>query len=74
MFKGCSSLENLEFGDNFNTAKVTDMYGMFKGCSSLENLKFGKNFNTSNVKNKQYMFDGCSLSQKTQNEILGINE
>ena len=37
MFYECSSLEELNLS-NFNTNKVTNMYGMFLGCSSLKEL------------------------------------
>ena len=35
MFRGCSSLNNLNLS-NFNTQNVTNMAGMFSGCSSLK--------------------------------------
>ena len=44
---------------NFNTSKVTDMYGMFNGCSSLTSLDVS-NFNTSNVERMTSMFQFCS--------------
>ena len=40
MFKGCSSITNLNLS-NFDTKNVTDMSYMFDGCKSLkiENVK-----------------------------------
>ena len=38
VFSGCSSLKELNL-TNFNTEKVTDMFGLFYGCSSLKELK-----------------------------------
>ena len=38
MFRECKSLKTVQFGENFNTAKVTDMTFMFGGCSSIEEL------------------------------------
>jgi len=37
MFEGCQSLTNLNLS-NFNTVKVTNLWGMFKGCQSLTDL------------------------------------
>ena len=38
VFSGCSSLKELNL-TNFNTEKVTGMFGLFYGCSSLKELK-----------------------------------
>ena len=54
-----SSLTTIDFGDNFNTANVTNMFDMFKGCSSLTGLNLS-NFNTSNVRNMYGMFLYCN--------------
>ena len=53
-----TNLTSISFG-NFNTSKVTNMYGMFRGCSSLTSLNVS-NFNTSNVTDMYDMFSGCS--------------
>ena len=54
-----SNLVQINFNNNFNTSKVTDMYRMFYVCSSLTNLDLSS-FNTSNVTDRRYMFGGCS--------------
>ena len=54
-----SNLFSIDFGDNFNTANVTNMSAMFYGCSSLTSLN-PSNFNTANVTNMYGMFYGCS--------------
>ena len=54
-----SALTSIDFGDNFNTANVSNMYRMFYGCSSLTSLDLS-NFNTSNVTNMSFMFHDCS--------------
>lgn len=54
-----SNLFSIDFGDNFNTANVTNMSAMFYGCSSLTSLN-PSNFNTANVTNMNGMFYGCS--------------
>lgn len=77
MFKGCSSLESITFGENFSTAKVNGlMSGMFSGCSSLKELDLSS-FDTSNVVDMSDMFSGCTklktlnLSNfKTDNEYI----
>ena len=41
---------------NWNTSKVTNMWGMFEGCINLTNLNLS-NWDTSNVENMRYMFE-----------------
>ena len=53
------ALTSIDFGENFNTANVTNMGGMFSGCSSLISLNLS-NFNTANVTNMSSMFSSCS--------------
>ena len=57
MFSGCSALTSLNIS-NFNTAKVTDMYGMFFNCEALPSLDLS-HFNTENVTNTNTMFFSC---------------
>ena len=61
MFSGLTSLQEIDFGDNFNTENVTSMYGMFQnsGITNLEDLDL-EHFNTDGVTNMGYLFDGCS--------------
>ncbi len=54
-----SALTSIDFGCNFNTSNVMNMYRMFMGCISLTNLNLS-NFNTSNVTNMNEMFSSCS--------------
>ena len=58
MFKGCSSLKELNVS-HFNTENVKEMLCMFEGCSSLKELNLS-NFNTKNAIKMSYMFEGCS--------------
>ena len=53
-----TNLTSISFG-NFNTSKVTDMYGMFNGCKALISLNLS-NFNTSNVTDMHWIFANCS--------------
>lgn len=55
-----NNLTSINFGDNFNTEKVTDMAYMFFGCKKLESLDLGDKFNTGIVTNMSNMFDQCS--------------
>ncbi len=57
--KRVSNLTHINFNNNFNTSKVTNMSDMFSWCPSLMSLDLN-NFNTSNVTNMSYMFIGCS--------------
>lgn len=45
---------------NWNTSKVTSMYGMFTNCSNLTNISFVANWNISNVKYMNEMFENCN--------------
>ena len=59
MFRKDTSLTNITFGDNFNTANVTSMNGVFWDCNSLTSIDLS-NFNTSNVTDMNNMFAECS--------------
>ena len=59
MFRKDTSLTNITFGDNFNTANVTSMNGVFWDCNSLTSIDLS-NFNTSNVTDINNMFAECS--------------
>ena len=58
MFFDFDNLISIDFNDNFNTSKVTNMSNMFYNCSSLSGLDMN-NFNTSKVTNMSRMFSGC---------------
>lgn len=58
MFKGCSSLTELDLS-GFNTANVVYMLFMFEGCSQLKTLDIS-GFNMANVDSILSMFSGCS--------------
>ena len=57
--KNITTLQTINFNNNFNTSNVTSMFKMFENCSSLTSLNLS-NFNTSNVINMQDMFGYCS--------------
>ena len=59
MFLRFENLIQINFNDNFNTSKVTNMSHMFFNCSSLTSLDLSS-FNTSNVTDMSDMFDNCS--------------
>ena len=51
------SLTHIDFGERFNTSRVTNMRSMFSGCgATCLNLS---SFNTENVTNMSGMFYGC---------------
>ena len=53
-----SSIEEIDFGEGFNTENVTNMNRMFYLCFSLTSLDVS-NFNTSNVTDMGWMFTEC---------------
>ena len=59
IFSYFKNLVQINFNNNFNTSKVTQMGSMFYGCSSLTTLDLS-NFNTSKVTQMGSMFYGCS--------------
>ena len=59
IFSYFSNLKNINFNNNFNTSKVTNMNGMFEYCSSLITLDISS-FNTSNVTYMYGIFYNCS--------------
>ena len=54
MFKGCSSLKDLNL-NNFNTNNVTAMRCMFKGCS--DDLKMKIKSENKNIKDEAFIDD-----------------
>ncbi len=60
IFRDFKNLMQINFNNNFNTSKVTNMYSMFYDCSSLISLHLD-NFNTSKVTSMYSMFSGCSF-------------
>ena len=67
MFKGCSSLKELNL-NNFNTNNVTNMSNMFYGCYSLKSIDLSS-FNKTDVKDVSCMFYGCSSLKKENIKI-----
>ena len=59
MFRKDTSLTNITFGDNLNTANVTSMNGVFWDCNLLTSIDLS-NFNTSSVTDMNNMFAECS--------------
>ena len=57
MFLDLSNITKIEF-INFDTSKVTNMYGMFYGCSSITSLNLSI-FDTSMVQKMDAMFYNC---------------
>ena len=58
MFSDNTSLTNITFGDNFNTANVINMSGMFKNCTILKTIDLSS-FDTSNATIMANMFMNC---------------
>ncbi len=59
MFANCYDLISINFGDNFDTSKVTGMDGMFSRSSGLTSLDLSS-FDTSNVTHMGWMFSHCN--------------
>ena len=62
MFAHFANLEEIDFGDCFDTSNVTNMSAMFNDCRNLTSLDLSS-FDTSNATNMSDMFHDCrSLS------------
>ena len=59
MFEDFKNLVQINFNNNFNTSKVTNMWRMFFNCTSLTNLDLSS-FNTSKITDMSQMFYICS--------------
>ncbi len=59
LFYMCYKLEEITFGDNFNTSQVSDFGRMFQDCNALKSLDATK-LDTSSATNMMDMFAGCS--------------
>lgn len=59
MFRGCGSLEEINFGDNFDTSNVENMAEMFLSNSKLKNLDLST-WHTGKVTNMSMMFSECN--------------
>ena len=71
IFSYFSNLKNINFNNNFNTSKVTNMRLMFNDCSSLTDLDL-RSFNTSKVTDMSAMFQ-MPLNQASNLKNLDIN-
>ena len=69
-FGTISNLTKINFNNNFNTTKVTNMNYIFGGCKSLTSLDLSS-FNTAKVTNVRSMFSGCS--SLTSLDLSGFN-
>ena len=70
IFSNFKNLVQINFNNNFNTSKVTNMGGMFDECVSLTNLDLSY-FNTSKATDMYNMFRGCS--SLTSLDLSGFN-
>lgn len=58
LFNNCTGLKEIEFGEDFDTSKITDMSRMFQNCRELVSVNV-KDFNTENVQYMGSIFSGC---------------
>ena len=58
LYKSYNILINIDFGNDFDTRDITDMYGMFWGCGNVININVS-NFNTTITTNMGRMFQDC---------------
>lgn len=64
LFYNCKKLEKVNFGDSFDTSKVTSMWRMFRSCQALKEVKGMENFNTANVREFNELFFDCIYLEK----------
>ena len=72
-------LEQIIFGETFDTSKVTTMMDMFYGCTELKKLDLSM-FNTSKVTDMSSMFNSCrkltelDLSSFNTSNVTNVNQ
>ena len=59
LFDGCTELETITFGNNFNTKKVINMKYLFSDCTSLTSIDLSQ-FNTELVTDMTHLFSRCN--------------
>ena len=59
LFRGCTSLSSITFGDNFDTSNVSNMSYLFSGCTSLSKIDLST-FKTDSLEDMSYMFNNCA--------------
>lgn len=59
MFQGCAKLKSINFGNSFDTSRVTDFTLMFAGCSQLQSIDLNA-LNTDSATCTYQMFKSCS--------------
>lgn len=67
MFTNCTVLTTIQFGNNWDTSKVTILYGLFYNCYLLNNIDWGL-FTTNSVINMEYAF--CDAFKICENEVI----
>ena len=70
MFKNCTLLEKIEFGNNINTSSLKTMESMFFGCHNLTSLDLSK-FNTNKVESFSFLLYYCKNLVKLN--LVNIN-
>ncbi len=60
MFKNMTSLQEIEFGSQFNTKNTTSMYEMFYHCTGLTTVTLPSTFYTNRVNRMDAMFSECT--------------
>ena len=58
MFRNCTLLEKIEFGNNINTSSLITMESMFNECHNLKSLDLSR-FNTDKVENFNFLLNYC---------------
>ena len=59
MFYQCSSLTNVNFGEDINTSNVSTYVQMFEGCTNLQTIDFS-HFRTDNAQSFSAAFANCN--------------
>ncbi len=59
MLSGCTTLESITWGNDFDTHYAEDFEGMFQGCGSLKQLDLSF-FDMRSATNIQVMFNECA--------------
>ena len=73
LFRECTQLSEVNFGENFDVSDVVDFSYLFCGCSALTALDGVNGWNTGNAYDMRAMFRGCSALRYLNANFLTID-
>lgn len=73
LFRECTQLDEVNFGENFDVSDVVDFSYLFCGCNALTALDGVNGWNTGKAYDMRAMFRGCSALEYLNANFLTID-